>query len=120
MLTEVSKITTESIKTLGDYLKCREIEKTEKAKNRAKLSAIIKKIEADKEIFRNYMEKSFEERESLYRRADKVLNKAIEEADHEMVKIALNFTATIYHKNPLQGMNHTQNIPLAEVKNYLL
>src|SRR4051812_46949310 len=95
VLNEVGKLATESIKILGDYLKTRESEKTERARIRATLAAITKKIEADKEIFVNFIEKSFAERESLYQRADKVLNKALEAADPEMAKIALNFMATV-------------------------
>ena len=116
---ELGKIATESIKVFGEYMQCKEIEKTERARIRAALQAITQKIEADKEEFLNFIEKSFHERENLYKRADKVLCKAIEDADQEMVKLALNFMATVYHKNPLDGFDQSKDYLSGGIKNYL-
>ena len=100
---EMTKLATDTIKALGDYLKTHEVEETERARIRATLSTITEKINADQEVFVHFMNNSFTERERLYKMADKALNKAIEKADTEMMKLALNYTITVYNKNPLDG-----------------
>ncbi|WP_442596702.1 hypothetical protein [Neobacillus sp. D3-1R] len=105
VVSELSKIATESIKVFGDYMKCREVEITERTRIRATLTAINKKIEAEKEIFLRFIESSFADREKLYQRADIVLKTAVENGDVEMVRVTLNYLAVVSSRNPLEGFN---------------
>lgn len=119
-LQEAGKLVTESIKSFGEYMKTREIEKTERIRIAAVLTAVTEKINADRAIFELYIANSFEERERLYQQADKVLNKAIENADTEMMKIALNYTINIYNKNPLDGFDlNSQDALSSGMKSFL-
>lgn len=117
---EMTKLATDTIKALGDYLKTHEVEETERARIRATLSTITEKINADQEVFVHFMNNSFTERERLYKMADKALNKAIEKADTEMMKLALNYTITVYNKNPLDGFEQkSQDFLTSGIKDFL-
>ncbi|MEE1130965.1 MAG: hypothetical protein UHX00_04955 [Caryophanon sp.] len=117
---EVGKLVTQSIKSFGEYMNTREIEKTERIRIAAVLTAVTEKINADRAVFEMYIANSFEERERLYQMADKVLNKAIENADTEMMKIALNCTINIYNKNPLDGFDlNSQDALSSGMKSFL-
>lgn len=112
----------ESIRAYADYAKCKEVEITERKRIAGIIEVLNKKIESEKEVILKYMENSFEERERLYVRIDKVIELSLERADHEMLKLALNSMLVIYNKNPMDGAPMNQdflNESVNSMKRYL-
>ena len=106
----------EIVNGLTDYAKCREQEQTERERVRAQLKAVTAMVEARKEILIRFMDHSFAERDRLYELAERVLTVATESGDVESARMALNFLATVYNKNPLEGV---QDSISGGIKNYL-
>jgi hypothetical protein len=102
---EAGKLLKEIIVTTGDYLKHRETEKTERARVQAALKVAIRKIEANKEVYVQYITSTFDEREKLYVRFDALLKKAIEVNDFETSKLAMQFMLDVYNRNPMEGFS---------------
>lgn len=105
----VSTVVTDVISSIGDYMKTREVQKTERERVKASLKAITLKLETDREKFQLYLEHSFSEREKLYQRFDQLLKKSMELQDVELSKLALNAMLTVYSKNALEGFDHVSN-----------
>ena len=108
VLVEGAKLATDLVQALTDYLKCVEIEKTEREKVRALLEITIKQIKSNQKKFTRYLDHSFHEREKLYNIADVVLKDAIARSDLEASKLVLNFILTVYQKDPMAGIEKTQ------------
>lgn len=102
---EIGLIVKETIGSITDYLKQREVERTERERVRATLRAITAKFENDRKMFEAYLEKSFDERSRLYENGEKLLKKAMKDNDMETTKVALNFMLGVYNKNPLDGFS---------------
>lgn len=102
---EISTIVKETIGSITDYLKHREVEKTERERVRATLRAITAKFENDRRMFKDYLDKSFNDRERLYEIGEELLQKAMNDQDMETTKVALNFILGVYNKNPLDGFS---------------
>ncbi|KOF57475.1 hypothetical protein AGR56_13935 [Clostridium sp. DMHC 10] len=102
---EISTIVKETIGSITDYLKHREIEKTERERVRATLRAVTAKFENDRKMFELYLNKSFDERARLYESGEKLLQKAMKDQDIETTKLALNFMLSVYDKNPIDGFS---------------
>lgn len=100
---EVGKIVNETVDSITGYLETKEREKTERARIRACLKAVTEKYKNDRIKFEKYMEKSFEEREKLYDRFEKLLDHAINENNSEIAQMATQAIITVYNKNPMQG-----------------
>ncbi|MDE3839070.1 hypothetical protein C0966_06765 [Bacillus methanolicus] len=106
---EISKLITHTIDAATDYLKSKEIEKTERQRIVACLNAISAKIHTERKKFENFMEKSFAERERLYKTFDKLIQRGLENNDIEMLKLASNCMLNIYNKSPLDGFKDISN-----------
>lgn len=102
---EISQIVKGTIDSITDYLKHREVEKTERERVRATLRAITAKFENDRKMFEAYLNKSFDERARLYESGESLLQKAMNDHDMETTKVALNFMLGVYNKNPLDGFS---------------
>lgn len=106
---ECGELLSKAFEAFTDYQKTKEQEITERKRIRTTLEVATKVIESNRINFEKYMETSFTERERLYKIAEKTLNQATEDRDVEMAKAAMNLIATIYHKNPMEGLEKGQN-----------
>lgn len=104
IITDIAK---ESIKCFTDYQKCKEQEKTERIRIRGQLKAILRKIDADKEMFIHVVNSQFEEREQLYKRMDKMIELALKLEDIETLKYCYEYNMIIYQgaANPLEKLS---------------
>ena len=119
-IAECGKILSDAFEAFTDYMKVKEHEVTERQRIRATVEVALKQIESNRIFFTSYMEKSFGERERLYKLAENVLDNAKLNSDVEMAKLALNFIVAVYNKNPLEGIEKVQNsIDAVAVRNYL-
>lgn len=100
---DVAKLIAHTIDSATDYLKAREIEKTERQRIVACLKALTKKMEVDRSNFETFITASFAERERLYKTMEAVMNKGLQENNFELVKHASQVMLSVYHKNPLDG-----------------
>lgn len=94
-----------TIKCFTDYLMCREHEETARRGIAAQLEATLAQIEATKEKHKDIIERSFNERSSLYDKALKTIDHALELNDIEMLKVAYNFILNVYEKAPNININ---------------
>lgn len=88
----------EAMNAVTDYLKCKQEQITERKKISAVLSAVTTQIEANKEMYIKGLELYYSERNRLYDQANKVIDKALENNDMEMVKVTYNFILTVYNQ----------------------
>lgn len=120
---DVAKLITHTIDSATDYLKTREVEKTERERIVACLNAITKKIEVDRKNFEIFMKESFAERERLYQTMDEVIQKGLQNNDLEMIKFASQVMLNVYNKNPLDGFKDVsqgvQMDVLKPIRNYI-
>ena len=110
---DVGELVKETVDSVTDYLKTKEVEKTEREKVKACLTAVTKKFEEDRKKFEDFLDKSFEEREKLYNQAEKVMDKALKDDNLELVKVSVNMMLTVYNKNPMDGyekVNSNNNV----------
>lgn len=124
VVTEISKLVTHTIDSATDFLKSREIEKTERQRIVACLNAITAKIQSERKKFEDFIEKSFEERERLFKTFEQLIHKGMENNDIELLKLASNCMLNVYNKNPLDGFKEIStdtplNLLSQSVRNYL-
>lgn len=100
---EISKLITHTIDSATSYLKTVEIEKTERQRVVACLTAITRKMEIDRQNFELFMRESFDERERFYKTMDPLIEKGLETNDLELIKFASQVMLNVYNKNPLEG-----------------
>lgn len=120
---DIASVVTETINSATSYLKAKEVEETERQRLISCLNAITLKIELERDKFEKFMEKSFSERERLYKSADKVLEKGLQENNMQLVTLASNLMMNVYNKNPLDGLdNKLQDVKLEglqPIKSYI-
>lgn len=120
---DIASVVTETINSATSYLKAKEVEETERQRLISCLNAITLKIELERDKFEKFMEKSFAERERLYKSADKVLEKGLQENNMQLVTLASNLMMNVYNKNPLDGLdNKLQDVKLEglqPIKSYI-
>jgi hypothetical protein len=97
VVASVLEITKEAMRCFTDYEKCVEHEKTERKRIAATLSAIEYKIDAQKEIYLDVLNKKYEEKNRLYDLAWGSLEKALERNDTYMLRLILNFILAVYN-----------------------
>lgn len=95
MATEIGK---EAMSLMNDYMKCKQVQITERKRISAALKIITKQIESNKEMYLTGIEKYYEERHKLYDMANESLKKATETSDMEMMKFTYNFILTVYNQ----------------------
>ena len=93
-------VTTTAIKCFTDYLECRQHEETERNRIMACLEAVKYRIDAQKEVYIAELNKKYEERNRLYDLAEKVISKAEERNDQEMIRTTYNFILNVYNNGP--------------------
>lgn len=93
-------VTTTTIQCFTDYLKCWQHEKTERKRIMACLEAVKYRIDAQKEVYIAELNKNYAERERLYNLAEKVINKALEHNDQDMLRLTYNFILNVYNNGP--------------------
>ena len=120
---DIASVVTETINSATSYLKAKEVEETERQRLISCLNAITLKIELERDKFEKFMEKSLAERERLYKSADKVLEKGLQENNMQLVTLASNLMMNVYNKNPLDGLdNKLQDVKLEglqPIKSYI-
>lgn len=94
----VADIYKESIRCFNDYAKCKEYEITKREQICASLSAVIKKINANKEIYLKTLETNFAERKMLYDKTDETIKKATETNNLEMLRTAYDYMLTVFRE----------------------
>ncbi len=112
----IKDITKEAMQCFKEYSMCREQEITERQRIKAQLGAINHIIDANKEIYLKQIESNMEERKELYHSAQGIIEKASEDGDVEMLKIALDFVFAVYQKTPQLG---EVSLELVEKKNIM-
>ena len=111
ILTGLLDITKETIRCFTEYAKCKEHEETERKRISYALRAIIYQIDAQKEAYLKYLDKTYEERNRLYDIAERAQKKALENGDTEMLRICYNFMLNVYNK-PVEGFGGGRTVRL--------
>jgi hypothetical protein len=109
---DIASVITETIDSATSYLKDREREITERQRLQSCLNAITAKIQMERGKFETYINKSFDERERLYKTMDLLIAKGMEENDIELIKHASNVMLNVYNKNPLDGFTESKEVKL--------
>ena len=87
-----------------DLEKTREIEKTNRANIEAEKIKTITRIEAQKELFLKYMDKSFDERSKNFSKFFEVVDVAIRDNDTQKLALALNSINQLAAESPFKAL----------------
>ena len=109
ILMGVLDITKETIRCFTEYAKCKEHEETERKRISYALRAIIYQIDAQKEAYLKFLDKTYEERSRLYDIVERAQKKALENGDTEMLRMCYNFILNVYNK-PVDGFGRGAGI----------
>lgn len=93
-----------------DAKKEAEIQKTERAKIEAQRTVTIKQIEATKEVFISYLNKSFDERKDNFINYFNRLDKAIESGNNEQVAMILDGINKLAASSPFKDIMDTAKL----------
>jgi len=94
-----------SLKCFTEYQMCKAREETERKRIAAELKIVLGRIEATKELYKDIIERSFNERQGLYKKALKAVDLALEINDIDMLKASYNFILGVYEKAPNININ---------------
>lgn len=97
-------VTTTAIQCFTDYLECCQHEKTERKRIMACLEAIKYRIDAQKEAYIAELNNNYAEKQYLYDLANKVIGKALEDGNLDLVRSTYNFILDIYNNGPKLDM----------------
>ena len=101
----VTELIDTSIKCFTEYQMCKQHEETERKRIAAELTATLRRIDDMKKLYKNYIVRSFAEREGLYEKATRSIDLALELNDIEMLKVSYNYILGVYERAPSININ---------------
>lgn len=92
------------VKEAIDTIKFCEEQETERTKILAQRDAYIRKIEAEKEVLLDYLERSFDERKENFRKFFEMADKAIASGNNEQLAMVLDGVNNLAASSPFKDL----------------
>jgi hypothetical protein len=98
------------VKVAGEVAKFSEVQKTKRTQIRANADVAIKKVEAMRDVLKDYLEKSFDERSSIFLKQFEVVDKALATGDNAMLSIGLNAINELAASSPFKELANINSV----------
>ena len=96
-----------------DTIKYAEEQETKREEIRAMRDTAIAQVNAMRDVVQTYLEKSFDERASLFAEQFKCVDAALRSGDNEMLSISLNSINTLAASSPFKNLADLNNVTKA-------
>jgi ribonucleotide reductase alpha subunit len=96
-----------------DYIKCAQQEKTKRAEIDAWEKETITKINAQRELLMEYLDRSFDERAENFRALFAVVDSAIASGNNEQLALTLNTITEIAQSSPFKDLANLASVRAA-------
>ena len=98
------------VKVAGEVAKFSEVQKTKRTQIRANADVAIKKVEAMRDVLKDYLEKSFDERSSIFLKQFEVVDKALATGDNAMLSMGLNAINELAASSPFKELANINSV----------
>ena len=98
------------VKVAGEVAKFSEVQKTKRTQIRANADVAIKKVEAMRDVLKDYLEKSFDERSSIFMKQFEVVDKALATGDNAMLSMGLNAINELAASSPFKELANINSV----------
>lgn len=98
------------VKVAGEVAKFSEVQKTKRTQIRANADVAIKKIEAMRDVLKDYLEKSFDERSSIFLKQFEVVDKALATGDNAMLSMGLSAINELAASSPFKELANINSV----------
>ena len=96
-----------------DTIRYAEEQETKREEIRAMRDAAIAQVNAMRDVVQTYLEKSFDERASLFAEQFKCVDAALRSGDNEMLSVSLNSINTLAASSPFKNLADLNNVQKA-------
>lgn len=98
------------VKVAGEVAKFSEVQKTKRTQIRANADVAIKKVEAMRDVLKDYLEKSFDERSSIFMKQFEVVDKALATGDNAMLSMGLSAINELAASSPFKELANINSV----------
>lgn len=98
------------VKVAGEVAKFSEVQKTKRTQIRANADVAIKKVEAMRDVLKDYLEESFDERSSIFLKQFEVVDKALATGDNAMLSMGLNAINELAASSPFKELANINSV----------
>lgn len=98
------------VKVAGEVAKFSEVQKTKRTQIRANADVAIKKVEAMRDVLKDYLEKSFDERSSIFLKQFEVVDKALATGDNAMLSMGLSAINELAASSPFKELANINSV----------
>lgn len=92
------------VRVAGEVAKFSELQETKRTQIRADADVAIKKVEAMRDVLKQYLEKSFDERSSIFIKQFEVVDKALATGDNAMLSMGLTAINELAASSPFKAL----------------
>lgn len=92
------------VKVAGEVAKFSELQETKRTQIRADAEVAIKKVEAMRDILKQYLEKSFDERSAVFMKQFEVVDQALAKGDNTMLSAGLTAINELAASSPFKAL----------------
>ena len=92
------------VKVAGEVAKFSELQETKRTQIRADAEVAIKKVEAMRDILKQYLNKSFDERSAIFMKQFEVVDQALAKGDNTMLSAGLTAINELAASNPFKAL----------------
>ena len=92
------------VKVAGEVAKFSELQETKRTQIRADAEVAIKKVEAMRDVLKQYLEKSFDERSTIFMKQFEVVDKALATGDNAMLSMGLTAINELAASSPFKAL----------------
>ena len=92
------------VKVAGEVAKFSELQETKRTQIRADAEVAIKKVEAMRDVLKQYLEKSFDERSAIFMKQFEVVDQALAKGDNTMLSAGLTAINELAASSPFKAL----------------
>lgn len=98
------------VKVAGEVAKFSELQETKRTQIRADAEVAIKKVEAMRDVLKQYLEKSFDERSAIFMKQFEVVDQALAKGDNTMLSAGLTAINELAASSPFKALADIKSV----------